>query len=61
MISGQANLMFDHPAWQASTHEHLDIANAVKNHDRDRARTLMVDHIAKAEDRIVAALRAAGY
>jgi len=46
---------------QASTHEHLDIADAVKNHDRDRARMLMVDHIAKAEDRIVAALRAAGY
>ena len=46
---------------QASTQEHLEIADAVKNHDRDRARTLMVKHIAKAEDRIVAALRAAGY
>jgi DNA-binding GntR family transcriptional regulator len=39
----------------------LEIAEAVKSHDRDRARTLMVKHIAKAEDRIVAALRAAGY
>jgi DNA-binding GntR family transcriptional regulator len=46
---------------QASTQEPLEIADAVKNHDRDRARTLMVKHIAKAEDRIVAALRAAGY
>ena len=46
---------------QASTQEHLEIAEAVKMHDRDRARTLMVKHIAKAEDRIVAALRAAGF
>jgi DNA-binding GntR family transcriptional regulator len=45
---------------QASTSEHLEIAEAVKTHDRERARTLMVKHIAKAEDRIVAALRAAG-
>jgi DNA-binding GntR family transcriptional regulator len=46
---------------QASTQEHLEIVDAVKNHDRDHARTLMVEHIANAEDRIVAALRAAGY
>jgi DNA-binding GntR family transcriptional regulator len=46
---------------QASTQEHLEIAEAVGSHDPERARTLMVKHIAKAETRIVAALRAAGY
>jgi DNA-binding GntR family transcriptional regulator len=46
---------------QASTDEHLEIAEAVKTHDRERARTLMVKHIAMAEDRIVAALGAAGF
>jgi len=46
---------------QASTDEHLEIAEAVKTHDRERARTLMVKHIAKAEDRIVVALGAAGF
>jgi DNA-binding GntR family transcriptional regulator len=45
----------------ASTHEHLEITEAVSQHDPELARTLMVKHIAKAEDRIVAALRAAGY
>ena len=45
----------------ASTQEHLEITEAVSKHDPERARTLMVKHIAKAEDRIVAALRAAGY
>ena len=45
----------------ASTNEHIEIANAVGAHDMDKARKLMVKHIAKAEDRIVAALRAAGY
>jgi DNA-binding GntR family transcriptional regulator len=46
---------------QASTQEHLEITEAVKQRDRDRARTLMVEHIANAEDRIVAALLAAGF
>ena len=46
---------------QASTREHLEITEAVRTRDPDRARTLMVQHIANAEDRIVAALRAAGY
>lgn len=46
---------------QASTEEHIEITDAVSNHDPERARRLMVQHIAKAEDRIVAALRAAGY
>jgi DNA-binding GntR family transcriptional regulator len=45
----------------ASTEEHLQIADAVSAHRPARARKLMVDHITKAEDRIVAALRAAGF
>ena len=45
----------------ASTEEHLEIAQAVSAHQPAKARKLMVNHIAKAEDRIVAALRAAGY
>jgi DNA-binding GntR family transcriptional regulator len=46
---------------QASTREHLEIVDAVRSRDPERARTLMVNHITKAEDRIVTALRAAGY
>jgi DNA-binding GntR family transcriptional regulator len=46
---------------QASTNEHHGIIDAVRNHDPEQARALMVSHIAKAEDRIVKALRAAGY
>jgi DNA-binding GntR family transcriptional regulator len=46
---------------QAATAEHLQIIEAIQKHERDRARTLMVDHIAKAETRIATALRAAGY
>jgi len=46
---------------QASTSEHHGIIEAVRNHEPEEARTLMVNHIAKAEDRIVRALRAAGY
>jgi GntR family transcriptional regulator, rspAB operon transcriptional repressor len=45
----------------ASTEEHLEITEAVNSHEPEKARKLMVKHIAKAEDRIVAALRAAGY
>ena len=45
----------------ASTEEHLEITDAVHAHEPEKARKLMVKHIAKAEDRIVAALRAAGY
>jgi DNA-binding GntR family transcriptional regulator len=45
----------------ASTEEHMEITEAVAKHDPDRARTLMVKHIANAEDRIVSALRGAGY
>jgi DNA-binding GntR family transcriptional regulator len=45
----------------ASTREHLEITEAVREHDPDRARALMVQHIAQAEERIVAALRAAGF
>jgi len=46
---------------EASTREHLEISEAVGNHDPEKARTLMVKHIAQAEERIVSALRAAGY
>ena len=46
---------------EASTREHLEIADAVRRHDAEGARSSMVDHIAGEEDRIVAALRAAGY
>jgi DNA-binding GntR family transcriptional regulator len=46
---------------QASTSEHHAIVEAVRNREPEEARTLMVNHIAKAEDRIVRALRAAGY
>jgi DNA-binding GntR family transcriptional regulator len=46
---------------ETSTREHLEIAEAVGRHDAERAQTLMVGHIANTEDRIVAALRAAGY
>jgi DNA-binding GntR family transcriptional regulator len=45
----------------ASTEEHLEIAQAVGSHQPGKARKLMVRHIANAEDRIVAALRAAGF
>ena len=46
---------------QASTAEHFEIVEAVRMHDPERARRLMVQHIGKAEERIVNALNAAGY
>ena len=46
---------------QASTAEHYEIVEAIRGRDAARARELMVKHISKAEDRIVNALRAAGY
>jgi DNA-binding GntR family transcriptional regulator len=46
---------------QASTSEHLEITDAIAARDHERARALMVRHIARAEERIVTALRAAGY
>jgi DNA-binding GntR family transcriptional regulator len=46
---------------EASTAEHIDVVDAVRNHDPQRARTLMLTHIGRAEDRVVTALRAAGY
>jgi DNA-binding GntR family transcriptional regulator len=46
---------------QASTDEHLEIAEAVKTHDREpRAHADGQAH-RQAEDRIVVALRAAGF
>lgn len=45
----------------AATSEHQQLVDAVGQHDAERARSLMVDHVSRAEERIVAALRAAGY
>jgi GntR family transcriptional regulator, rspAB operon transcriptional repressor len=45
----------------AATAEHYEIIDAIASHDRDRARELMVQHIAHAEDRITSALRRAGF
>ena len=45
----------------AATAEHYQILAAVEAHDSERAHELMVQHIAGAEQRIVSALRAAGY
>lgn len=46
---------------EASTAEHVEVVNAVRNHDPDRARALMLLHIGRAETRVVNALHAAGY
>jgi DNA-binding GntR family transcriptional regulator len=45
----------------ASSAEHVEVVNAVRNHDPDRARALMLLHIGRAETRVVNALHAAGY
>ncbi|MEO6238019.1 MAG: GntR family transcriptional regulator [Vicinamibacterales bacterium] len=45
----------------AATSEHLELVEAVEQRDPMRARALMIEHVAHAEARIVAALRAAGY
>ena len=45
----------------ACTEEHLGITRAIADHHPARARKLMVKHISGVEDRIVAALRRAGY
>ena len=46
---------------KASTAEHVEVVNAVRNNDPDRARALMLLHIGRAETRVVNALHAAGY
>jgi len=46
---------------KASTREHREVVEAVRTHNAAQARTLMTDHIARAEGRILAALKAAGY
>ncbi|HEY3383565.1 MAG TPA: GntR family transcriptional regulator [Vicinamibacterales bacterium] len=46
---------------KASTAEHRVIIEAIRRHDSDEARKVMADHIVRAEERIVLALRAAGY
>jgi DNA-binding GntR family transcriptional regulator len=45
----------------AATDEHLGLVDAIAARDPDRAASLMTDHVSRAEQRIVAALRAAGY
>jgi GntR family transcriptional regulator, rspAB operon transcriptional repressor len=45
----------------AATREHFEIVDAVRSHDRLRAHDLMVQHISRAEARITAALRQAGF
>jgi DNA-binding GntR family transcriptional regulator len=39
----------------------VEVVTAVRDHDPDRARALMLLHIGRAEARVVNALRAAGY
>lgn len=46
---------------KASSAEHAEVVEAVRNHDAARAHELMRLHIGSAETRIVNALRAAGY
>lgn len=46
---------------EASTAEHLEIVDAIRNHDPERARCLMRAHITSGEERILTALRAAGF
>lgn len=45
----------------ASTTEHFSVVAAIRNRDARKARSVMLEHIARAEDRIVTALRSAGY
>lgn len=46
---------------KASTAEHQAICDAIRRHDSKEARKTMLDHIVRAEDRIVTALKVAGY
>jgi DNA-binding GntR family transcriptional regulator len=46
---------------RAATDEHVGLVDAIAARDPDRAASLMTDHVSRAEQRIVAALRAAGY
>ncbi len=46
---------------KASTREHREVVEAVRAHDPARSRQLMTQHIARAEERIITALKAAGY
>jgi DNA-binding GntR family transcriptional regulator len=46
---------------QSSSGEHFHIIDAIANHDADRARRFMIDHILAAEVRIISSLQAAGY
>ncbi len=45
----------------AATSEHHQLVGALERRDAERARSLMKEHVSRAEERIVAALRAAGY
>lgn len=46
---------------KASTAEHRSIIQAIRDRDSVKARKVMLDHIVRAEERIVRALHAAGY
>jgi DNA-binding GntR family transcriptional regulator len=45
----------------AATVEHYQLVEAIEQRDAERARSVMKDHVSRAEDRIVPALRAAGF
>ncbi len=45
----------------ASTGEHRDIVDAIRERKPQRAREVMIQHLRRAEDRIASALQAAGY
>jgi DNA-binding GntR family transcriptional regulator len=46
---------------KASTAEHHQVIDSIRRHDPVRARRLMISHIAHAQERIIDALRRAGY
>jgi DNA-binding GntR family transcriptional regulator len=46
---------------KASTAEHFEVVEAIRGRDARRARAVMINHIARAETRIVSALQTAGY
>ena len=46
---------------KAATAEHFEVIEAIRKKQASRARTLMVEHIMRAEKRIADALRKAGY
>lgn len=47
--------------FESSSQEHFQIVDAVEQHNPERARQLMLKHAGAAEERIMSALRIAGY